>query len=202
MISVIKKMAQNPSYQDLGPIPYPKSFSARCCDIFNESSVDQCIKRSHAFEYDLEYVPEQFHPTILKAIDIHEAERPEQRNCWLHYNQGVLQLGETFRIADIHFDAWTETYPSTDYRNNDVFLVSDALPTQFYVHPFAMPEEIDETGADLNVRIINEINGQKDTTRMVTPPPYHLIRYDSFTVHRAQIPTVETPRTFLMVRFF
>ena len=195
-------MAQPPAYHDLGPIPYPENFSARCSDIFNEKSFDQRIQWSPTWGYDLEGVPTQFHPTILQSIDVHELDRPNQKHCWIHYNQGLLQADETFRIGDIHFDAWPETYPETDYRNSDVFLVSDALPTQFYLQPFAMPEQLSETGADLNCKIINALDRQKDAAKMVTPPPYHLIRYDSFTVHQAQIPTVETARTFLMVRFF
>jgi hypothetical protein len=203
MTNIKDKLRETPAFQNLGAIENPAGFSAPCSAIFNKASFDKRIMCYPNHEYDLGPLPEQFHPTFLKAVDTHRADfGNRKRTCWVHFNQGILAPNETFRLSALHFDAWPGTYPHTDYPNNDVFIVSDNLPTQFSLQTYNLPENIEATDMALNIKIIAALESQVDESAIVTPAAYDLARCDSFTVHRAQIPKVETPRTFLMVRFF
>lgn len=202
MIDIRKKMGEAPYFENLGPIDDPFDFSRCCKDIFNHEGFDQPLEWTAAHGYKLNSIPQQFHPVILKAVDIHEQTHGQSMTaCWVHYNQGILPPRATFRIGGIHFDAFPDTYPITKYPNNDVFLVSDTLPTQFALQSYDMPETIGETDGDLNQRITGILQEQTAERHIVTPDAYDMVRYDSFTVHRAQPSQHCIKRTFLMIRF-
>lgn len=201
MINVRDKLAETPFFENLGPIDNPKGFSKSCSHIFNAGSMDIKLPWSATCGYRLNSAPEQFHPIILQAIDLHHQKYERMNNCWVHYNQGILPPRETFRIGQIHFDAWAGVYPVTEYPNNDVFLVSDSLPTQFALQKYDMPETLTGTDKVLNEQIIEVLKEQTAENNIVTPAAYDMVRYDSFTVHRAQPPQNCTKRTFLMIRF-
>ncbi len=202
MVNIVTKLAQEPTLELLETIPNPQDFSSKCSPIFNQTSIDTKINWSPTWGYDLEPIPKQFHPTANKAIDIHMAQFPRLTRAWIHLNQGILEPEETFRISRVHFDAWLDGYPEVDYPNNDVLIVSDALPTQFTRQKFDVADLLGHESDDLNTLIIERLESQIDERAFVTPATYQLTRCDSFTVHKAQIPKVETARTFMMMRFY
>jgi hypothetical protein len=198
MINLIEKLGNKPIITDLGMIDDPLVFS------FNhasnpDGSWDTTIEWSADKGYDLSDIPANFHTAIRKAIAVHGHDHPPSQTFAVHANHGLLKPGEIFRAWGVHIDAIVRSFPHTDYPNNDVFVVSDALPTIFYNQSFVLPDRIVGNVQEELHQIINE---QLDEKSGFTLPPYHMARFDSFAVHTAQKPTEPTRRSFLMVRFF
>ena len=202
MTNVKEKLSQTPAYQNLGRIANPEDFSKTCSEIFNQGGLDKNIPWTPHDSCDLSGIPAQFHPVILKAVASHEKDGGQAQFCKVHLNQGILPAGETFRVRGVHIDAWIVMYPKTDYPNNDVFIVSDALPTKFYLKPCDLPDAISQGDNKLNERLSAALQTQVDGHSMTTPAAYDLVRFDSYTIHTAQNAPEPTRRTFLMVRFF
>lgn len=201
MIHIPQKLSALPTITDLGPIPAPPLFSAQFANATREPYwLDTQLNWTPSHGYDLSPVPTSFHPAILMAIEAHEQNHPSGQICQIHANQGLLNPDEAYRARGLHIDAPVYTYPKTTYPNNDVFVVSDSLPTKFYAQSFALPDTLDS--ADRNASLNAILSEQADENAVIIPEPHHMIRFDSFVVHSAQKSSSPTQRTFLMVRFF
>lgn len=197
MINLIEKLKQRPVIADLGEIPDPLAFSF--INAANPGgSWDTALSWSPGTGYDLSAVPINFHAAITMAIDTHEHDFKAGQYCMVHANRGLLKSGTNFRARGLHIDAVISCYPEDPYPNNDVFVVSDSLPTKFYNQAFNLPDHITGDFSEGLHRILEE---QASEDHAMTALPYHMVRFDSFAVHTAQQPTEPTTRSFLMVRF-
>jgi hypothetical protein len=200
-VNIPQELAKIPSIEDMGAIPNPELFSARCDDIFGKGHFDQPLLQKDD-GYDLSVIPQQFRGAAKMAIAKHRATPNNQPGCVIRLNQGLLDPGRTFRVEGLHIDAIIRRYPDNIYPKNDIFIVSDTLCTAFQRQAFHLPGHAFQKAEDMGWALGQEFEEQADPAARFVPAPYHMVRYGSYAVHAAQLPTEPTQRTFMMVQFF
>ncbi|MBI3553460.1 MAG: nucleotidyltransferase domain-containing protein [Elusimicrobia bacterium] len=136
----------------------------------------------------------QFRETLAAALSFEKRINPEfdRYYAYLFVSQGPVAAGASQRRPNAH----TDGYPRRPHERGEVdrmYLVSDALPTQFFDQPFPVPTAEDFAG------IHQTFEDAADPARVVTHAPYTLTMMDSYTVHRAAKAEEPIFRTFVQV---
>lgn len=201
LVNIPETLRQYPAIDNLGIIPNPEQFSAHCPEIYGKGNFDVEISTSGG-SYDFTLFPEQFHGAAYMAIEKHWQTRTDQPGCIIRLSQGLLHPNTTFRVNGFHIDAITESYPDNPYPKNDIFAVSDALCTVFQDQTFVLPREGIILTDDLETFLRENFKTQSSNIARVVPQPHHMMRYDSYVVHAAQLPATPTERTWMMIQFY
>ncbi len=192
---------------NLGRIPNPEEFSRPV----SENAYMRDIIIGNPVNPELSSVPQQFHQVVEMACAAHLAKL--KGNIVTHgeilISQAQLGRGENLRLTQRHIDATVENYPETTYLPTDTYIVSDALPTQFYTKPLLLPEELpiphttDPEGVIQHYGAVlrHQFDMAIDERHFVTPDPYDLINYGALMVHQAQIAVEPTFRTMCLLNF-
>lgn len=204
-INIPETLAQVPRIEDLGPVPNVEAFSAPCPELadIRNGHKDIHITDLRGGFYNAANAPEQFRPALAMAKAVYDAERPGLPcPVEMHLNQGVLEPGRNFRVVEKHFDPWVRAYPDNPGKPKMSFIVSDALTTIFYAQSFHIPEQAFMKMEDMSWALNQMFDEQADPQARIVPEPYHLIRFDPYAVHEAQLPVVPTQRTMALIRFY
>ncbi len=190
---------------NLGRIPNPEEFSRQVTG--QTFTLDTYIGDPRC--PDLSIVPQQFHAVALMACKSHLDKLGENagQHGTIVISQAEIGRGENLRVTERHIDAIVQAYPETPYETQDVYIVSDTLPTQFYTKPILLPEELPVPfGNDPRMLsehygsvLKNHFNLNLEQEDFVTPSPYELMNYNSFVVHQAQLATEPTHRTMCLL---
>ncbi len=202
MINIPKRLAQNPPLCNLGLITNPDAFSADCSDALENGHLDESIMFRNG-KPNLEHIPIQFHPAILKAVDAYtETTGRAPEYGAIHISQLDLKPFAVPRVGDIHVDAIISAYPETDYGESLNFIVSDCFPTRLFNQPFDLPENLpDDVHADEIYSFLRQsFEDQINEDAIVTPDAYEMMQYDPYVVHQAQVNDQEVRRTMMLVR--
>jgi hypothetical protein len=203
--NIPETLARPPRIDDLGPIPNPEEFSAPCPDLIGikNGHKDIHITDQRGGFFNIENAPAQFRPAIAMAKAVYDSERPGMPcPVELHLNQGMLDTGRNFRVIQKHFDPYVRGYPDNIGKPKMSFIVSDALTTIFYNQAFKVPKQIFMKIEDMDWSLNKLFAEQADPEARIVPEPYHLMRFDPYAVHEAQLPTEPTQRTMALIRFY
>jgi len=120
----------------------------------------------------------------------------EQYHCYLTINQGIVRPGATQRNPGPHFDGMQGTRYPQKFPVCHQYLVSSALPTTYYVQPFAT----------LNLdpdkhNWFKAFEQQVDPKTKYQPKPFELLLQTAYCVHESTPASAKTSRTFVRVEF-
>lgn len=196
---------------DIGAIENPEDFGKRHSRLYNAYEVFSVwldIPDIHAGQIDIPqgYLPEQFYPAIEQAVADYAAQFPDKQSVSIELfaNQGSYKDEGNITIPGIHIDASLSSYPQTDKQIFTQYIVSDCIPTRFYNQSFTLPEKFDEPlslplSDSIYTALSKVFRDQACEEAVMTPPPFHMVRYDSFTVHEAQEAVGDGQRTMLLL---
>jgi hypothetical protein len=166
--------------------------------------LDLPVKIPDVDEVRLPRALRQFAPTIQRLITIEAAINPHAREwfAYLAVDHGDVEPGTMQREAPVHSDGFLGArFQSLQLRINHSFIVSDALPTAFFVQPF------DFSGLDLNVHnFFIEMSAQvadTDERHRLQHAPGEVVLMDCYCAHRGveNTGTHAVRRTWLRLSF-
>lgn len=136
---------------------------------------------------------EQFREAVERVADFERAIDPlfDGARVYLTFSQGEVEPGRTQRRPNAHTDGWPRDAAGADRPVDRAYLISDALPTEFFDQPFAAP-----AGAGFS-EVHDALERQTDPARVVTHAPYEILMMDAYTVHRSPVAAERVSRTFL-----
>lgn len=166
--------------------------------------LDLPVKIPDVDEVRLPRALRQFAPTVQRLIDIESAINPDAR-AWFAYltiDHGDVEPGTMQRDAPVHSDGFVGArLQSLHLRINHSFVVSDALPTAFFVQPF------DFSGLHLDTHnFFLEMSAQVKATReqhRLQHARGEIVLMDCYCAHRGveNTTTHSVRRTWLRLSF-
>lgn len=144
----------------------------------------------------------QFAGVIERILNLEAALNPEcldEYYCYLTVDQGTVRPDTLQREAPCHVDGFQGARWSPKVRINHTYVVSDALPTTYYVQPFDF-SLLDETKHNF----FWEMNRQVAHTKSAhawRPKENEINLIDAYTVHRGSEAPEETFRTWIRLSF-
>lgn len=207
-------MSRTPVVTDAGLIPDPKGFSVPSPELKNlGGNLNVGITTSGGIigpRNMPSLVPEQFHAPIT-AIDKYHNMPSQKRTLSVYIWQGWVTRESTLGTKGPHIDDWDKDYPNIQRPVYNQYIVSDCLPTRFYIQPFYLPESQEEIrmmanddqreGENFKRGLSRIFESQARDSNIMTVPPCHLAHFSAYTVHEAELPEKPTFRTMMLVRF-
>lgn len=145
---------------------------------------------------------EQFLPVIQRVANYEariNAECYDEYYCYLTVDQGTVRPGTLQREAPCHVDGFQGARWNPKVRINHTYVVSDAIPTVYYVQPFETAH-LDETRHNFFWEFNRQV-AETNSRHAWRPRAGELNLIDAYTVHRGDAAEVETFRTWLRLSF-
>ena len=138
----------------------------------------------------------QFREAVAAAFAYEKRINPESDGyyAYLTVTQGLVESGKTQKRPNAHTDGYPRR-PEDRGEVDRMYLVSDALPTEFFDQPFPVPTAHDFAG------IHATFENAADPAKVVVHPDYTLTMMDSYTVHRSRKAEKPEFRTFVQIHF-
>ncbi len=149
-------------------------------------------------DYRLPLDAVQFMATIQSVIDYEHSINSNADDCYayLTVDQGYIEAGATQRKQGCHVDGFQGARVTKKLPINRSYVVSDMVPTAFYVQPFHV-ERLDERYDNF----FSEFDRQAQPERVWHPSPYDITLMDAYTVHKAETTPCPVYRTFLRLSY-
>ena len=115
---------------------------------------------------------------------------------YLTADQGIVNAFQTQRTPGVHVDGFQGPRINPKVVASHSYLVSNTLPTKFYVQPF------DLVNLDDNVHNFFKAMGEQTKSKYTyQPDPYDIVVLDSYCAHRAVYSPEFTERTFFRLEY-
>ncbi len=172
--------------------------------------LDLPVKIPDVDEVRLPRALRQFAPTIQRLIDIEAAINPHAREwfAYLTIDHGDVEPGAMQREAPVHSDGFLGArLQALQLRINHSFVVSDALPTAFFVQPFdfaGLQLDVHNFFVEMSAQVADS-NERPVSSRLhrVQHAPGEVVLMDCYCAHRGVENTTTSPvrRTWLRLSF-
>lgn len=144
----------------------------------------------------------QFRGVVERILHFEAANNPDcldEYYCYLTVDQGVVRPDTLQREAPCHVDGFQGARWAPKVRINHTYVVSDVLPTTYYIQPFDF-SNLDEARHNF----FWEMNRQVARTRSAhawRPQKNEINLIDAYSVHRGSEAWAETFRTWIRLSF-
>lgn len=145
---------------------------------------------------------EQLHAVIEKVAHFEAAINKkcfDEYYCYLTVDQGIVKPETLQREAPCHVDGFQGARWNPKVRINHTYVVSDAIPTTYYVQPFDF-DHLDEAKHNFFWEM-NKIVAATKSMHAWRPKINEVNMIDAYTVHRGTEAEVETFRTWIRLSF-
>lgn len=116
--------------------------------------------------------------------------------CYITVDQGIVEKGKSQRVKGCHVDGFQGIRVNPKVEIDYGYVVSDALPTKFYLQPFPVKnldyEKHNFFEAFQTMAVQNKVWIPKD---------YDIVLLDSYVVHESPVTDVEKYRTFFRMTY-
>ncbi len=149
-------------------------------------------------DYRLPLETIQFIATIQSIIDYEHSinTNVDDYYVYLTVDQGFIKDGEIQRRQGCHVDGFQGARVTKKLPINRSYVVSDEVPTAFYIQPFHV-EQLDDRYHNFFLAFDNQAQPDK----VWHPRPYDIVLMDAFTVHKAEVTPRPIYRTFLRLSY-
>lgn len=161
--------------------------------------LDMPIKFPGSHEYRLPAELKALAPLLHKVIDFEYAVNGDEvleRYCYLTIDQGVVPAGMMQRNEGCHTDGFQGARITPKLRSDRSYVVSNTLPTVFYLQPFAVGH-LDPARHNFFLDFDRQAK-EENTWR---PAPFEVVLMDAFSVHRGEKAARDTFRTFVRLSY-
>jgi hypothetical protein len=144
----------------------------------------------------------QFLPVIQRVADFEAAVNAacyDEYYCYLTVDQGQVPKGVLQREAPCHVDGFQGARFRPKVRCNHTYVVSDSVPTVYYVQPFAV-DHLDEERHNFFWEFNRQV-AQTKSAHAFRPMAYEVNLMDCYTVHRGDAAPHDLMRTWLRLSF-
>ena len=145
---------------------------------------------------------EQFRAAIERIAHFEAAINPgcfDEYYCYLTVDQGLVKPDTLQREAPCHVDGFQGARWSPKVRLNHTYVVSDAIPTTYYIQPFDF-SALDEAKHNFFWEM-NRLVALTQSAHAWRPQPNEINLIDGYTVHRGSEALAETFRTWIRLSF-
>lgn len=145
---------------------------------------------------------EQFRSVIERIAHYEAMINPDcfdEYYCYLTIDQGLVKPETLQREAPCHVDGFQGARWNPKVRINHTYVVTDELPTTYYVQPFDF-SHLDESKHNFFWEM-NRIVAQTKSAYAWKPQKNEINLIDAYTVHRGSEADAETYRTWIRVSF-
>lgn len=145
---------------------------------------------------------EQFRAAIERVAHFEAAANPDcfdEYYCYMTVDQGWVKPDTLQREAPCHVDGFQGARWSPKVRLNHTYVVSDAIPTTYYVQPFDL-SGLDEAKHNFFWEM-NRIVAETHSAHAWRPEANEINLIDAYTVHRGTEATEPTFRTWIRLSF-
>ena len=145
---------------------------------------------------------EQLRPVLQRVADFERAVNPgcyDEYYCYLTVDQGTVRRGVLQREAPCHVDGFQGARWRPKVRGNHTYVISDAIPTAYYQQPFDLGQ-LDEAKHNFFWEMNRQV-ALTSSAHVWRPAPYELDLMDCYTVHRGDVASEDTFRTWVRMSF-
>lgn len=144
----------------------------------------------------------QLRPLIQRVANYEMTINPDcfdEYYCYMTVDQGLVKKGVLQREAPCHVDGFQGARWNPKVRGNHTYVISDAIPTAYYVQPFEL-DHLDEAKHNFFWEFNRQV-ALTNSQHVWKPQAFELNLMDCYSVHRGDNATEDTFRTWVRLSF-
>jgi hypothetical protein len=172
--------------------------------VFSQKGVPRTLDMPIKFpgsNFRLPKTLEQFRSVIERVAHFEAAINDcfDEYYCYMTVDQGLVKPDTLQREAPCHVDGFQGARWNPKVRINHTYVISDAIPTTYYVQPFEL-SHLDEAKHNFFWEM-NRIVAETKSAHAWQPQVNEINMIDAYTVHRGTEAQEETFRTLIRLSF-